>query len=64
MVTIVTDREVEQLAPATAITAMRDAVLAAHHGELAAPPRAALERAGGRLMVTAGGTGRWHGYRS
>jgi ornithine cyclodeaminase len=64
MITIVTDREVEQLSPATAIAAMRDAVLASHRGELVAPPRAALDLAGGRLMVTAGGTDRWHGYRT
>ncbi|BCJ32936.1 hypothetical protein Athai_04390 [Actinocatenispora thailandica] len=43
---------------------MRAAVLAAHRGELVAPPRAALDLAGGRLMVTAGGTDRWYGHRA
>ncbi|GAA1322478.1 NAD(P)-binding domain-containing protein [Actinocatenispora thailandica] len=64
MVTIVTDREVGQLPPRSAIAAMRAAVLAAHRGELVAPPRAALDLAGGRLMVTAGGTDRWYGHRA
>jgi len=64
MVTIVTDREVEQLSPSTAVAAMRAALLAEHRGDLVAPPRAALDLAGGRLMVTAGRTDRWLGYRT
>ncbi len=50
-----------RLRPASAVAAMRAALLAAHRGELAAPPRVHA----GILTFTAGRLpGRWYGYRS
>ncbi|TDB69596.1 ornithine cyclodeaminase family protein [Micromonospora sp. KC723] len=66
MTVLVTDREVAAaLDPATAVTAMREALLAAHAGRLVAPPRASAPLTGGRMVLTAGQlTGHWYGYRS
>jgi ornithine cyclodeaminase/alanine dehydrogenase-like protein (mu-crystallin family) len=50
-----------RLRPASAVTAMRSALLSAHRGELVAPPRVHA----GILTFTAGRLpGRWYGYRS
>lgn len=50
-----------RLRPASAVAAMRSALLAAYRGELAAPPRVHA----GVLTFTAGRLpGRWYGYRS
>lgn len=49
------------LRPAAAVAAMRAALIAAHRGELIAPPRVRAAS----LMFTAGRLpGRWYGYRS
>ncbi|MGV9369529.1 ornithine cyclodeaminase family protein [Micromonospora tulbaghiae] len=51
-------------APLT-VAAMRDALLAAHAGQLVAPPRASAPLGGGRMVLTAGHlTGQWYGFRS
>ncbi|MEN3608295.1 ornithine cyclodeaminase family protein [Plantactinospora sp. ZYX-F-223] len=66
MTQFITDAEVAaRLDPATAVRAIRDALLAAHRGRLVAPPRVAAPLAGGRLVFTAGQlTGEWYGFRS
>ncbi|MGA8113322.1 MAG: ornithine cyclodeaminase family protein, partial [Actinocatenispora sp.] len=61
---ILTDADIARLSPADAVAAMRGAVLAAHRGELVAPPRAVLDVGGSELKITAGRTGRWLGFRS
>lgn len=44
---------------------MRDAILAAHRGELVAPPRATADLGDRRLMFTCGARrGHWFGFRS
>ncbi|WP_089153756.1 ornithine cyclodeaminase family protein [Micromonospora sp. NBS 11-29] len=48
-----------------AVTAMRDALLAAYAGRLIAPPRASASLGAGRMVLTAGHlTGEWYGFRS
>ncbi|GAA3725070.1 hypothetical protein GCM10022225_02490 [Plantactinospora mayteni] len=66
MTQFITDAEVAaRLDPATAVRAIRDALLAAYRGRLVAPPRVAAPLAGGRLVLTAGQlTGEWYGFRS
>ncbi|MGI5153342.1 ornithine cyclodeaminase family protein [Plantactinospora sp. CA-294935] len=66
MTQFITDAEVAaRLDPATAVRAIRDALLAAHRGRLVAPPRVAAPLAAGRLVFTAGQlTGEWYGFRS
>lgn len=64
MVTIFTDADAARLTPAVAIATMRDAVLAAHGGQLAAPPRTHVDLAGARLAITAGRSRDWFGYRA
>lgn len=66
MITTLTDEDVRALTtPATAVAAMRAALLAAHRGELAAPPRVSAPLGDGRLVVTAGAWhDRWYGYRT
>jgi len=55
------DTVISGLDPVTAVEAMRQALLAAHRGELDAPPRVHA----GVLTFTAGRLpGRWYGYRS
>ncbi|MEV4757596.1 ornithine cyclodeaminase family protein [Micromonospora sp. NPDC049559] len=66
MTLFITDAEVAAgLDAPTAVVAMRNALLAAHAGELVAPPRASAPLGGGRLVLTAGHlTGEWYGFRS
>ncbi|MDH6117273.1 ornithine cyclodeaminase family protein [Kitasatospora sp. GAS204B] len=53
-----------RLDPATAITAVRQALLAHHSGGLSAPARVHAELNGGDLVFTAGQLdGEWHGFR-
>jgi len=62
MVTVLDDAAVlARLDPRAAVDAMREALIAAHRGELVAPPRVhadVLTFTGGRMP------GRWYGYRS
>lgn len=61
---VLTDADVARWQPGPAIAAMRAAVVAAHRGELVAPPRVQTELGGGRLVFTTGRRpGRWYGYR-
>jgi len=54
-----------QLDAHTAIGATRAALLAAHAGQLVAPPRAAAPLRGGRLVTTAGQLAdEWYGFRT
>jgi ornithine cyclodeaminase/alanine dehydrogenase-like protein (mu-crystallin family) len=54
-----------RLTPRAAVGAMRQALLDAEHGDLAAPPRLAAQLGDGRLVFTAGARrGAWFGYRS
>ncbi|GLZ81377.1 hypothetical protein Afil01_61840 [Actinorhabdospora filicis] len=65
MVTIWTDEDLPGLIDAAGTVAvMRQALLAAHHGTLSAPPRVHAELGDGRLVYTAGATSSWFGYRS
>ncbi|WP_422770751.1 ornithine cyclodeaminase family protein [Plantactinospora sp. WMMC1484] len=66
MTVFITDAEVAaRLDAATAVRAIRDALLAAHRGRLVAPPRVAAPLTGGRLVFTAGQlVGEWYGFRS
>ncbi|HEY0698226.1 MAG TPA: ornithine cyclodeaminase family protein [Micromonospora sp.] len=66
MVLVFSDDEVaDGLDGPGSVQAMRDALLAAYHGRLVAPPRASAGLAGGRLVLTAGQlTGQWYGFRS
>src|SRR5262245_32616883 len=50
-----------RLRPDAAVAAMRAALLAAHRGELVAPPRV---RAAGLAFTVGRLPGRWYGYRS
>lgn len=61
-----TDADVAaRLDAATAVAAMRAAVIAAHEGRLVAPPRASASLDGGRLVMTAGQLAdEWYGFRS
>jgi len=63
---LLTDADVAaRLDASTAVTAMRDALLAAHEGRLIAPPRASAVLEGGRLVMTAGHLAdEWYGFRS
>lgn len=55
----------ERVTASLAADAMREAVMAAWRGDLAAPPRATVPLDGGRLAFTCGArTGDWFGYRS
>ncbi|MEV4532305.1 ornithine cyclodeaminase family protein [Asanoa sp. NPDC049518] len=63
---LLTDADVAaRLDAATAVAAMRDALVAAHEGRLIAPPRASAVLEGGRLVMTAGHLAdEWYGFRS
>lgn len=62
---LLVDDDIRRLAdPATTRTAMRAAIIAAHRGELLAPPRAGVELGDQGLSFTCGArTGEWFGYR-
>ncbi|MEU4191444.1 hypothetical protein AB0E69_06075 [Kribbella sp. NPDC026611] len=66
MVTVLTDADIRsQLSPADAVAWMREAVRAAHTGQLRTPPRASTDLGAGRLIFTTGALeGEWYGYRS
>ncbi|HEY7429608.1 MAG TPA: hypothetical protein VH641_02625 [Streptosporangiaceae bacterium] len=67
MPTLVLDDEalLARLTPDVAVSAMRQALLDAEHGDMAAPPRLAAQLGDGRLVFTAGARrGEWFGYRS
>ncbi|MDG4823686.1 ornithine cyclodeaminase family protein [Asanoa sp. WMMD1127] len=63
---LLTDADVvARLDAPTAVAAMRDALVAAHAGQLIAPPRASAVLEGGRLVMTAGHLAdEWYGFRS
>lgn len=63
---LLVDDDVRRLAdPATTRSAMHSAVIAAHRGELVAPPRASVDVGDRAISFTCGGrTGEWFGYRS
>jgi len=63
---LLTDADVaSHLDAATAVGAMRDALVAAYEGRLIAPPRATAVLEGGRLVMTAGHLAdEWYGFRS
>lgn len=55
----------ERLDPATAVAAMRRALIDHARGDLIAPPRIQADLGDGRLTITAGAhLGRWFGFRS
>jgi ornithine cyclodeaminase/alanine dehydrogenase-like protein (mu-crystallin family) len=66
MTMTLTDAEVRDgLTAAGSVATMREAVLAAHRGELVAPARSVTDLGEGRLLFTVGRwQGRWLGYRS
>lgn len=66
MFEVLTDADVcRLLPPRRAIGWMRDALVAAHRGELRSPPRVHTELGNGRLVFTIGALkGKWFGYRS
>ncbi|WBB57026.1 ornithine cyclodeaminase family protein [Verrucosispora sp. WMMD573] len=66
MTVLISDSEVAAaLDAATSVDAMRQALLAAYHGRLVAPPRAAASLGAGRMVLTAGHlVGQWYGYRA
>ncbi|WDZ88056.1 ornithine cyclodeaminase family protein [Micromonospora cathayae] len=66
MALLFSDREVAAVLDAgRTVDAMRAALLAAHRGQLVAPPRASAPLGGGRMVLTAGHlTGEWYGFRS
>lgn len=66
MTVLLTDAEVAaRLDAGTAVTAIRDALVAAEQGRLLAPPRVSAPLDGGRLVVTAGHLrDDWYGFRS
>jgi ornithine cyclodeaminase/alanine dehydrogenase-like protein (mu-crystallin family) len=66
VVPILTDTDVaSRLSADRAVATMRDAVLAAHRGELVAPARTAVDLGDGRLLYTSGRwRGRWYGFRA
>ncbi|MFI7551718.1 ornithine cyclodeaminase family protein [Micromonospora sediminimaris] len=66
MTVLISDPEVAAaLDAATSVDAMRQALLAAYHGQLVAPPRAAASLGAGRMVLTAGHlVGQWYGYRA
>lgn len=54
-----------RLTPARSVSLMREALLAAHRGELVAPARSMTDLGEGRLLFTVGRwRGRWLGYRA
>lgn len=56
---------VERLDAATAVAWCRDAIVAAHRGDLLAPPRVHADLDDGRFAYTAGRMpGRWYGFRA
>ncbi len=62
---VLTDADVAAaLTPELSCVAMRQAVLAAWRGDLAAPPRTSVDIGSRRLTFTCGATDRWYGYRS
>lgn len=66
MTTTLTDADVRAgLTAANSVATMREALLAAHRGELVAPARSVTDLGEGRLLFTVGRwRGRWLGYRS
>jgi ornithine cyclodeaminase/alanine dehydrogenase-like protein (mu-crystallin family) len=66
MTLVLTDDQIAaRLDAPRAVAALRAAILAAHAGDLAAPPRVSAHLDGGRLVLTAGQLGdRWFGFRS
>ena len=66
MVEVLNDADVRQLlTPDRARGWMREALVAAHHGELRSPPRVHTELGSGRLVFTTGAlVEQWFGYRS
>jgi ornithine cyclodeaminase/alanine dehydrogenase-like protein (mu-crystallin family) len=66
MVETLTDADVTaRVTSALAVETMREAVLAAHRGELVAPARTLADLDEGRLLFTAGRwRGRWYGFRA
>ncbi|MBE1487949.1 ornithine cyclodeaminase family protein [Plantactinospora soyae] len=66
MTRFITDAEVAaRLDAGTAVSTIREALLAAYEGRLVAPPRVSAPLAEGRLVLTAGQlTGEWYGFRS
>jgi ornithine cyclodeaminase/alanine dehydrogenase-like protein (mu-crystallin family) len=66
VVTVLTDSDIAaRLDPRSAVGWMREALLAAHRGELHSPPRVSTELGDGRLVFTTGAlAGEWYGYRS
>ena len=65
-ITVLDDEDLNRdLSAETAVNWCREAILAAHRGELLAPPRVHADLGDGRLAYTAGRlAGRWFGYRS
>lgn len=63
---LLTDADVAELAtPAVVRAAMAEALVAAHRGELLAPPRVAAPLGERRLTFTCGARpGHWYGFRS
>lgn len=66
MATVLTDADLPGLIDAAGtVAACREAILAAHRGELTAPPRVHTELGEGNLIYTTGRLGdKWFGYRS
>jgi ornithine cyclodeaminase/alanine dehydrogenase-like protein (mu-crystallin family) len=66
VITILTDADVAaRVTPELAVEAMREAVLAAHRGELDAPARTVADLGEGRLLYTSGRwRDRWYGFRA
>jgi alanine dehydrogenase len=66
MTVILDDSDVlARLTPGASVDLMREALLAAHRGELVAPARSMTELGEGRLLFTVGRwRGRWLGYRA
>ncbi|HEY1178126.1 MAG TPA: ornithine cyclodeaminase family protein [Phytomonospora sp.] len=66
MATVLTDADLPGLIDAAGTVAVcREAILAAHRGELTAPPRVHTELGDGNLVYTTGRLGdKWFGYRS
>lgn len=66
VVEVLNDADVRRLlTPDLAIGWMREALIAAHRGELRSPPRVHTQLGGGRLVFTTGAlVEQWFGYRS
>jgi len=66
VVVVLTDSDIAaRLDPRSAVVWMREALLAAHRGELHSPPRVSTSLGDGRLVFTTGAlAGEWYGYRS